>query len=145
MRFSSSSAIPSRVTTRLSGVLFTRISLFCREITTERRLGSLACGFSGVSGVPPIVSTSEVQPAIRQDSITNEKCRKNLANVFMLVTFMRLLLISIPRSFYSLLCFLFFVLYFSFFIFFRFFLAFSGSTPSALRNHSSAFFRSPSR
>ena len=64
------------------GVPFTRISLFCKEITTERRLGSLACGFSGVSGVPPIISTSEVQPAVRQDSITNEKYRQNPANAF---------------------------------------------------------------
>ena len=98
MRFSSSSAMPSRVVARLSGVPFTRISLFCKEITTERRLGSFACGFSGISGIPPVVSTSEVHPAVRQDSITHEEYRKNLANVFMLITFMQLLFIFISHS-----------------------------------------------
>ncbi len=134
MRFSSSSAIPSRVIARLSGVPFTRISLFCREITTERRLGSLACGFSGVSGVPPIVSTSRCnQPSGRTVSPmrSTERIQLMLSCLLLLC------------GYYLFPFLVLFILYY--FIFFRFFLAFSGSTPSALRNHSSAFFRSPSR
>ena len=141
--------MPSRVmAVRFSGVPFTRINLFCKEITTERRLGSLACGFSGVPGVSPTVSTSEVQAAVRHGSTANERRSKNLANLFITC--------SVLCSYYLFSLLIFYILSFrlhtlyliphsSFLIFFRFFLAFSGSMPSALRNHSSAFFRSPSR
>ena len=94
--------MPSRVTARRSGVPFTSISLFCSEITTERRLGSLACGFSGSSGIPPVVvSTSEVQPAIRHSS-SHERHKPNLANVFMFCyVFNWLLLLYILSSYFS--------------------------------------------